>query len=109
MMLSSGEGVHFLGKFPNAQIRREIVKLPSFIRIAAQLLEKIGDARAPALITQRTGPHSRSITRHLFWLSPPTITQWIPVRSSSRGPSKGSAEIKRTRAGTVRRQSAPPA
>ena len=66
------------------------------------LLKEEGDIGAPAGISDVPSPLGP-------WaeppgpLSPPTITQEMPVRSRSTGPSSGSTERKRTAVGTLRR------
>ncbi len=73
---------------------------------AAPLLEEERDAAAPQAC-RRPSIHSGSTGRCFGPDSPPAISQSMPSRSrSSSGPSSGSAEMKRTAAGTSRSSSA---
>ena len=68
---------------------------------AAPLLEEEGDITVQALIAQGS-THSALIGRWFGPDSPPTMTHWMSERSRFSGPRSGSADTKRTAAGTLR-------
>jgi transposase-like protein len=71
-------------------------------RVVDQLTERFPDAAASSRICLT---HVASIGLAFGPDSPPTIIQWMPSRSKRTGPSNGSADTKRTAAGTSRRWS----